>query len=508
MKNKNQPISHSPLEKSLFSCRSSLLIIGFLLMLLSNMPGSAGLFAWFMPVPFLIYVALYRGTSNHLWLLLTLLAGAIFTLMKAASAPFFVPVAFSIMMGMVIGLRYYLGFLLWGYIRKWTGDFISIIAFPSIIVSLEYIQAFYFPFGDWGSLANTQLYNLPLLQTASLFGFLGISAIIAWAAVLGASMLLKGSLVNKGKWLLAFIVVLTALYVHGDLRLDRIPEGKHVTTAAIMSNIEFTGALPDPEDPKILHTTDELIEKTRKAALRGASIVVWGEGSTVISEKSESQFLENLSTLAKTHNIEIVAAYMVPPPKDGPGENDPFQNKFTWIQNNGDIAETYFKHHPVPGEGSRKGVAPLKIVRTEYGNMAGAICYDYDFPQMALSHARLGADLVVVPGMDWRGLPVRHTLMARIRAIEGGFSLLRSANDATSMGFDNYGQIQAAMADFGDNDRILIASLPVQRVNTLYSKVGNTIAYIAISTLLFSLFMTGRNYLRAKNSKPRRSKMS
>lgn len=55
-------------------------------MLLSNMPGSAGLSAWFMPVPFLIYGALYRGTNNHLWLLLTLLAGAIFTLMKAGSA--------------------------------------------------------------------------------------------------------------------------------------------------------------------------------------------------------------------------------------------------------------------------------------------------------------------------------------------------------------------------------------------------------------------------------------
>ncbi|MFC1461879.1 nitrilase-related carbon-nitrogen hydrolase, partial [Verrucomicrobiota bacterium] len=244
--------------------------------------------------------------------------------------------------------------------------------------------------------------------------------------------------------------------------------------------------------------TDELIEKTQKAALRGASIVVWGEGSTVISEKSESKFLENLSTLARTHNIEIVAAYMVPPPKDGPGKKDPFQNKFTWIQNNGDIAETYFKHHPVPGEGSRKGVAPLKIVHTEYGNMAGAICYDYDFPQMALTHARLGADLVVVPGMDWRGLPVRHTLMARIRAIEGGFSLLRSANDATSMGFDNFGQVQAAMADFGDNDRILIASLPVRKIDTLYSKIGNTIAYIAISALLFSLFMTTRSYSKSK----------
>ncbi len=149
--------------------------------------------------------------------------------MKTASDPYFASVGFSIMMGMVIGLRYYIAFLLWGYIRRWAGDFISIIAFPSIIVSLEYLQAFYTPFGDWGALANTQLYNLPLLQTASLFGFLGISAILAWAAVLFASIILRGSLANKGIRLIIFILVLTALYVYGDLRLDQVPPGKHIS---------------------------------------------------------------------------------------------------------------------------------------------------------------------------------------------------------------------------------------------------------------------------------------
>jgi apolipoprotein N-acyltransferase len=508
MKNKDQSNSYLHLRNFLFSRRSSLLIIGFLLILLSDMRGSAGLFAWFMPVPFLIYVVLYRGVKNYIWLLFCLLAGSILTLMKAASDPFIVPVLFSIMMGIVIGLRYYLTFLLWGYIRRWAGDFISIIAFPSIIVSLEYIQAFYSPFGDWGSLVNTQLYNLPLLQTASLFGFLGISAIMAWAAVLFVSIILRGSLVNIGMRLSIFIVVLTVLYVYGDLRLNNVPKGEHIRAAAIMVNNEFTGILPDPDDKEVLLTTETLIEKTRKAALRGASIAVWGEGSTLVSKKGESQFLERLAALAKTHDIAIVAAYAVAPSKDGQKKKHLFQNKFTWIRRNGDIAETYLKHHPVPGEGSLKGVDPLKIVHTEYGNMAGAICYDYDFPQMALTHARLGADLVVLPGMDWRGMLVRHTLMARIRAIEGGFSLLRSANEATSMGFNNYGQIRAAMSDFGSNDKIMIASLPVQRINTLYSRVGNLIAYIAIFALLFSLFVTGRNYRRAKTSNSGISKES
>ncbi len=497
MKNIDMSNSYSHLSNLMLFRRCSLLMIGFVLMLLSDMRGSAGIFAWLLPIPFLIYVSLYHGVRNHLWLLLSLLAGAILTLVKSASDPFFVSIGFSIMSGIVIGVRYYLAFLIWGYIRRWAGDLISIIAFPALIVCLEYVQAFYSPFGDWGALANTQLYNLPLLQTASLFGFLGISAIMAWAAVLFASIILRGSIVMKGMQLSIFVIVLTALFVYGDLRLNNVPEGKHIMAAAIMANNKFTGTVPNPDDPQVIQTTDTLIEKTRTAASRGASIAIWGEGSTVVSEKGEPQLLKRLSTLAKTHNIIIVAAYAVLPPDEG----HPFKNKFTWILDNGEIAETYLKHHPVIGEGSQKGVDPLKTVQTEYGKMAGAICYDYDFPQMALTHARLGADLVVIPGMDWRGMLKRHTQMARIRAIEGGFSLIRSATEATSMGFDNYGQIRASMPDFGNNDRIMIASLPVGKINTLYSRVGNLLAYVAIAFLLFSLFVTVRNYLRERNSK-------
>jgi len=69
------------------------------------------------------------------------------------------------------------------------------------------------------------------------------------------------------------------------------------------------------------------------------------------------------------------------------------------------------------------------------------------------------------------------------------------------MGFNNYGQLRAALPDFGNNDKILIASLPVGKINTLYSRVGNLVAYIALAALLFSFFITGRNYIREKKNK-------
>lgn len=496
MKNTDEMISNN----HYFLRKLPLLSIGFVLILLSNMRGSAGIFAWFASVPFLIYVLKYHGVKSRLLLFIFLLPAVILSFMKAASAPFFISMGFSIMIGMVISLRLFLSFIFWAYIRKHTNKLIGIIAFPVIVISFEYIQAFYTPFGDWGSFANTQLYNLPLLQTASLFGFLGISAVMAWGSVLAATIISEGNLRINLKQISAFVIVLSVLLVYGDLRLNKVPPGDHFLIAGITVNNEFTGAFPDPNDPAVVQNTEMLINKTNIAADRGASIVVWGEGSTLISEENESQFIDKLSATAKSRDITIIAAYAVPVSKTEI-EKYNFLNKFSWISNEGELIETYLKHHPVPGEGSKKGTAPLRVLHTSYGNLSGAICYDYDFPNMALTQAKLGADMVVVPGMDWRGMLFQHTQMAGIRAIEGGFSVFRAANNATSMGFNNYGQIRGAMPDFGNNDRILITSLPVGKVRTLYSIIGNLPAYLSIVILLILLSVSINKHIKIIKSK-------
>ncbi len=121
---------------------SSLLLTGLFLLLISDMRGSADLFAWFMLIPFLLYVTLYHGVKSRLWLLLTLVTGSILVLAKTTSQPVDVSLGFSIMTGTVIGLRYFITFLAWDYIRKWAGNRISLVAFPVVVVSIEYLQAF------------------------------------------------------------------------------------------------------------------------------------------------------------------------------------------------------------------------------------------------------------------------------------------------------------------------------------------------------------------------------
>lgn len=490
-------LSDTDLREKLFLRSGSLLLIGFLLTFVSDMRGSAGIFAWFMPIPFLLHSVLYRGFKNRISLLLVLVAASILMLAKTMSDPLLMSAGFSVMGGTVTGLRFFIAYLLWGYIRKRLGNAVGTAAFPIIVISLEYLQSSYTPLGDWGALANTQISNLPLLQSAALFGFLGISALMAWAAALAASGILRGSISGLKTQMTAFAVIFIALNVYGDLRLDYVPAGQYVHVAAIGTDYTFTGTLPDPNDPAVLNMTNRLIDSTLAAARQGASLVAWAEASTIVTPEGEKQLLARLTGLAKANHIAIVAAHAVLLPKGSPYH---LENKFTWITDTGEIAETYRKHHPVPGEGSLPGETPFKLVPTAFGKMAGAICYDFDFPKLALSYARLGAELVVLPGLDWRGMLRRHSLMARLRAIEGGFPILRPADGATSMAFDSRGKILASLPNFGSNDRIMMAYMPVGRTKTLYSRTGNIIAYAGLLTLVALLFAAGRNHLREQKT--------
>jgi len=182
---------------------------------------------------------------------------------------------------------------------------------------------------------------------------------------------------------------------------------------------------------------------------------------------------------ARTHSVELVLAYVVPT------ETEPLmlRNEYLWIDARAEDVERYAKHHPVPGEPSIRGEAELVAHDHECGRAAGAICYDYDFPTMALAHAELGADLVVVPASDWRGIDPFHTTMARVRAIEGGFSVLRSTRWGASAGYDAFGRTRAWMPA-NDEERVMVATLPTERVATVYASVGDAPMVVLVLALL------------------------
>jgi apolipoprotein N-acyltransferase len=256
--------------------------------------------------------------------------------------------------------------------------------------------------------------------------------------------------------------------------------GKEMILVAAVGTDSQVGGLPLPSRESNDTVQSALFERTRKAALSGARLVVWNEAATFVLPADEPEWEERLKALAANLEIRLVASYVMPV------SDKPFRyaNKYLFLEPDGTIASVYHKHQPVPGEPAVKGKETPKVLDLDGTKTGAAICYDYDFPYLARGFGRRRADLVALPSSDWRGIDPLHSRMAAFRAVEQGHSILRSTRFGLSAAITPYGEMTAQMSSFDAQDKILIAALPARGVRTVYSAIGD-------SFIIFVVFLIG-----------------
>lgn len=455
-----------------------LLLLGIIFTILSGYRWGVEILAWISWVPLLVYSMKCKNWKDWLLLLLALEIASNGMTAKIITEP--IPFFFTFIFGIPIGFSAWLMLVIWENVRRRINPKLWIPSFVTLVIFSEWTTFKYSEFGMWGTMAVTQLNNLPLLQLASFAGISGIAAIIAAVSCWISLYLVsedKRNLFVSGL-IISFVLLFVMLY--GSIRIYNQQNGKTAKVAAITTDLHITPAgFPRGEELKI--GTDSLFIRSKRAALGGANLIVWNEGATLIDSTNEESLIKRGQEFGLENKVDLVMAYIVPislkPFK--------FDNKYIWISDSGKILETYRKHHPVPGEGAIKGVGELLVHQRNYGKAAGAICYDYDFPEMAREHGIKEAGIVAVPSSDWYGIDPYHTQMSRIRAIEGGFSVIRPVRWATSMAFDGYGRIRAAMP-YNENNRLMIVDLPTKNLNTFYSKFGD---WLVIPSILFWIYL-------------------
>lgn len=264
-------------------------------------------------------------------------------------------------------------------------------------------------------------------------------------------------------------VGLTMIYGQARLVLASGQPSPTRLVAAVGTDSEVGSSPQLPDRERLAADERGLLERTELAAAAGAELVVWTEAATMVHPEDEAAWQARLRGLAARLGIDLVAAYVVPL------SPDPllYENKYLFVRRDGSIAHTYLKHRPVPGEPAVAGETPMPRVDDERGAVGGAICYDYDFPRLALANARQRVDLVALPSSDWRGIDPIHTQMAALRAIEGGHSIVRSTRFGLSAGIDPWGRLRGWSSSFDDEQRVLLVRLPRHGVSTPYARLGD-----------------------------------
>jgi len=410
----------------------------------------------------------------------------------------FIPVPMAIILSGVYGLIAALPYLVDSFFSKNRDSFLSTLIFPTLVVLVEYTYQQFYPYGSWGHIAYTQESQTALLQSISVFGMGYITFLISWfAAVVNWVYAQRKSQDNIKFGALAYSLVLGLTLIYGGYRMTfQQANSETVRIASISALDSFKPMMDIPgmndpekaEEAKALARTStatlnqHLFDRSIAEAQAGAKIVFWAEGNGVTLKEDETKLYNQASAVAAEQNIYLGLGVAVIDPT-----NPKFlENKFVVFDPAGNKAIDYWKGISVPGAEapiSNNTFTGIQKIDTEYGTLSAAICFDMDFPHYLKGAA--GADILLAPSNDWKEIDPLHTDMAKFRAIEQGFNLIRQTSYGLSSGTDYTGKGISEMDHFTDSQKTMITHLPTKGVDTIYTLIGDS--FIVFCLLVFVL---------------------
>lgn len=400
--------------------------------------------------------------------------------------------AIACLLGLVLFLPVVADRLLAPRLPAWAAT----LVFPSAVALTEYAWSSA-GLGSWGVAADSQWNDLPLLQVLSVagpwgVGFLqgGLAALVnlVWERDWQGPDVRRAAAIAAG--------ALAAVLLLGGLRLAfDPPHGATVRVAGVTADNlaafrgtwgpvshgrALTPAAADLARPATRALQEALLDRSRREARAGAKIVVWSEGAALVLKDQEAAFIAEGRRLAAQEHVYLFMGMATLTPGAPRAEN-----KVVAIDPTGAVRGAYLKSRPTPGEASVRGDGRIPVLDTPYGRLAWAICYDFDFQALIRQAGRAGADILLDPSWDSRGMDPMHSHMAALRAIENGAALLRVTEGGLSLAVDSQGQVLAAMDDYASSapTKAIIADLPVHGSRTLYPRLGDWLPWTALALL-------------------------
>ena len=352
------------------------------------------------------------------------------------------------------------------------------LVFPAAAVALDWAFGMT-SLGTLGSVAYSQFGFLSLTQLASVTGIWGIVFLIMWLAPVTNEVWEHGfqwARIRLTVVPLAAVLLLAVLL--GGVRLaffnQTVPT---VRVAAVAPD----RALWDSEQHA--RVIDDLMSRTRLEAQAGARIVSWSEAAAFVSKDDEDALIRRAGALAREERIYLQLGLIV----QLRTAHYPFaENRAILIDPSGEVVQNYFKAiHPLgDADVFAPGPGVVPTTETPYGRLATIICFDVDFPELVRQAGRARTDILLVPSNDWRPVDTIHARAATFRAVENGVALVRPTGNGISIAVDHLGQPVATADYFTTPALTMVADVPTRGVGTIYSRIGDTVAFGCLALLV------------------------
>ncbi|GJL91158.1 MAG: apolipoprotein N-acyltransferase [Hyphococcus sp.] len=378
----------------------------------------------------------------------------------------------------------------------WTRIFV----FAAVFAIIEYVRGHILTGLPWNLTGQALAGSAIGAQTAAWYGAYGLSLAVIFLSAAPAAGLSRGCKTHS----LAGIAVLAggalALISLGALRLS-LPEP--LSDARNMVRIVQPNI---PQKEKIqwelwAKNFERQMQHSRGAVPPGVQLfVIWPENGAPLLEEAHSALEELHRDLPEN---SVLIAGTVRRERDEAGA-ERWYNSIAIVEDRPigrRVTAHYDKHHLVPfgeylpfymllekiglaqltpygDDGFSFGAGPA-VLRAGGSSFAPMICYEAIFPNASYPKGDRPDWLVTVTNDAWYGDtsgPRQHLDMARLRAVEAGLPMARSANTGVSALIDGKGRILARIPLYqaGKIDAPLPPALP----RTLYSRVGDWLFWL------------------------------
>lgn len=383
---------------------------------------------------------------------------------------------------------------------------LSTLIFPVTVTAIFFLSSLEGPI-DGTTGKSIYVYG-PLIfkQLGSIFGLYGFIFVFSWIA-----SIINYYWENEFNWnkirkiTLIYLSIILLIFLFGALKTSSLKSPE--------SEVKIASIVLIPEDGKVVSMEKVFKEKftspfeetitkienlSKTAAENEAKIVSFQEFAMTINEEDESKVIDQYKRIAQENNIYLSITYAFF------SEKEKGENKHLFINNKGEVLIDYSKRYLLGigdlGETGvfKKGAEVIQTVDTPYGRIGACICRDMGFPSYIRQAGRKNVDIMLGPSYDWpKSLKPGYYL----RAVENGFSFIRTTYNGITSAEDYNGKILAQMDSDKTKDGIMYAYVPTKGIKTLYSIIGDLFGWICVLGLLGLIILAVKDKQSQKANK-------
>lgn len=417
-------------------------------------------------------------------------------------------------LGLPAGLALFmaLGFALARLI--WTADASRILSLACALTVSEWLRGHILTGFPWNTLGYALTEPLALAQSASLVGIWGLT-FIAVAVFASPAALIDDPSVTRRPWLapVASVLLLAAMGLYGMFRLANQPTQfvdkvkLRLMQPNLQQDVKFNYAARQMVMDKYLSLSDRATGP-QTTGVRDATILIWPESAFPFFLTREADAMAQIANLLPPGTI-LVTGGIRPPDQPAGTRVTRAYNSIYVIDHDGTILSVYDKLHLVPfGEylpfqSAMEKLGFVQLTKVHGGFIPGdrrrtmtlpnaprmlpLICYEAIFSGDIVPRGDRPGWIVNLTNDGWFGIstgPYQHLQQARLRAIEEGLPIVRSANTGISAVIDPLGRIVAHLG-LG-TEEVLNSALPAAIAPTPFSRVQDipTAIVVALSAIL------------------------